>query len=120
MYVTSDSLMSPGREEKKKKDLCKNGRVIRLLSMLEIAFCPQSCVALKLGQRRVLTRPCCWADEEKEFSFGFVWLRLPPQKMLMVMTMIPFQCRPGSSVSQLGKGQCLVRNQPGTQGGDDF
>ena len=44
--------MSPGREgKKKKKNLCKNGRVIRLFSMLKIAFCLQSYVALKLGHR---------------------------------------------------------------------
>lgn len=36
---------------KKKKTLCKNGTVIRLFSMLEIAFCLQSYIALKLGQR---------------------------------------------------------------------
>ena len=37
--------------EKKKKNLCKNGRVIRLFSMLKIASCLQSYVALKLGHR---------------------------------------------------------------------
>lgn len=37
------------REKKKKKNLCENGRVIRLFSMLEIAFCLQSYVAFERG-----------------------------------------------------------------------
>lgn len=52
--------MSQGREEK--KNLRKNGRVIRLFSMPEIAFCLQSYVALKPGPEKGLTMHCCWMD----------------------------------------------------------
>lgn len=45
-----------------KKNLRKNGRVIRLFSMLEIAFCLQSYVALKSGPEKGLTMHCCWMD----------------------------------------------------------
>lgn len=48
--------------KEKKKNLCKTGRVIRLFSMLEIAFCLQSYVALKLGPWRGPPVHYCWTD----------------------------------------------------------
>lgn len=61
--------MSRGRKGKKKKNLCKNGTVIRLFSMLEIAFCLQSYVVLKLGQPRVPTKHRNWVNQKKNIYF---------------------------------------------------
>lgn len=43
-------------------NLCKNGRVIRLFSVLEIAFCRQSSVVLEPGPWRVLAKLCSRVD----------------------------------------------------------
>lgn len=60
-------------------NLCKNGRVIRLFSMLEIAFCRQSSVVLEPGPWRVLAKLCSRVDQGKkdwgEALFGFACLR---------------------------------------------
>ena len=116
MYVTSDSLMSPGREgKKKKKNLCKNGRVIRLFSMLKIAFCLHSYVALKLGHRECPRSTVVGRVRKKKKWLCLALLAFA--EMLMVRTIRHFQRRVQSG---LGKVQCLFKSQPGTHGGDDF
>ena len=93
--------MSLGKEEgKKKKNLCKNGRVIRLFSMLKIAFCLQSYVAQKLGHRECPRSTVVGRIRKKN------WLCLALlafAEMLMVRTIRRFQ-----RWVQSGQGRCNV------------